>query len=110
MAADLRLVSKFSETAWRGFAPGMWQSRVNVRDFIKRNYTPYEGDASFLLSANKVLFNLAPHAVPRQRRDVDGGQRCQLGGAERYCDTLARRRRAVMKEANPRIAKLRSRA
>lgn len=34
--------------AWRGFAPGAWQERVNVRDFIQRNYTPYEGDNSFL--------------------------------------------------------------
>ena len=35
-------------TAWRGFTPGTWQSRVNVREFIQRNYTPYEGDAAFL--------------------------------------------------------------
>ena len=32
--------------AWRGFAPGKWQSRVNVREFIQRNYTPYEGDGA----------------------------------------------------------------
>ena len=34
--------------AWRGFAPGSWRSRVNVREFIQRNYTPYECDSSFL--------------------------------------------------------------
>ncbi|MDM0033729.1 formate C-acetyltransferase [Variovorax sp. J22P271] len=34
--------------AWRGFTPGMWQDRVNVREFIQRNYTPYEGDHAFL--------------------------------------------------------------
>ncbi len=34
--------------AWAGFAAGPWQERVDVRDFIQRNYTPYEGDASFL--------------------------------------------------------------
>jgi formate C-acetyltransferase len=34
--------------AWAGFAGGPWQDRVDVRDFIQRNYTPYEGDASFL--------------------------------------------------------------
>src|SRR4249920_3637687 len=39
------------EVAWRGFAPGSWQNRVNVREFIQRNYTPYEGDASFLQGA-----------------------------------------------------------
>ena len=37
-----------SESAWRGFTGGAWQTRVNLRDFIQRNYTPYEGDGSFL--------------------------------------------------------------
>ncbi|MDR9829589.1 formate C-acetyltransferase [Vibrio sp. FNV 38] len=36
--------------AWEGFANGDWQSEVNVRDFIQKNYTPYEGDESFLVS------------------------------------------------------------
>ena len=34
--------------AWVGFAPGSWQTRVNLREFIQRNYTPYEADGSFL--------------------------------------------------------------
>ena len=35
--------------AWEGFVPGKWSDdEVNVRDFIQRNYTPYEGDDSFL--------------------------------------------------------------
>jgi len=33
---------------WRGFEPGSWTRGIDVRDFIQRNYTPYEGDASFL--------------------------------------------------------------
>lgn len=34
---------------WEGFAPGRWSNgSVNVRDFIKKNYTPYDGDESFL--------------------------------------------------------------
>src|SRR5215203_2682729 len=36
------------EVAWRGFAPGPWKNRVDVREFIQRNYTPYEGDGTFL--------------------------------------------------------------
>lgn len=36
---------------WEGFHAGVWQAKVNVRDFIQRNYTPYEGDASFLKGA-----------------------------------------------------------
>ncbi len=35
--------------AWRGFIPGDWCDRIDVRDFIQRNYTPYEGDGSFLV-------------------------------------------------------------
>ncbi|PFG35528.1 formate C-acetyltransferase [Flavimobilis soli] len=34
--------------AWRSFDKGSWTETVDVRDFILRNYTPYEGDASFL--------------------------------------------------------------
>jgi formate C-acetyltransferase len=33
---------------WEGFAPGGWAGSIDVRDFIQRNYEPYEGDASFL--------------------------------------------------------------
>ena len=33
---------------WNKFQPGNWQKEINVRDFIQRNYTPYEGDSSFL--------------------------------------------------------------
>lgn len=34
--------------AWNDFEKGDWQSEINVRDFIQRNYTPYEGDSNFL--------------------------------------------------------------
>jgi formate C-acetyltransferase len=37
--------------AWRGFPPGLWQRDVNVRWFLQQNYTPYEGDGSFLAPA-----------------------------------------------------------
>ena len=33
---------------WNGFKSGKWQEEINVRDFIQHNYTPYEGDESFL--------------------------------------------------------------
>ena len=34
--------------AWKDFEKGEWQDKINVRDFIQHNYTPYEGDSSFL--------------------------------------------------------------
>ena len=33
---------------WRTFTSGIWEKEINVRDFIQRNYTPYDGDDSFL--------------------------------------------------------------
>ncbi len=39
--------------AWSGFEKGDWQSEINVRDFIQRNYTPYEGDSAFLSEATE---------------------------------------------------------
>ncbi len=33
---------------WNDFTTGDWESEINVRDFIQKNYTPYEGDSSFL--------------------------------------------------------------
>ena len=38
---------------WQGFNVGLWQNEINVRDFIQQNYTPYEGDASFLAPATE---------------------------------------------------------
>ena len=35
--------------AWNGFQNGDWQKEIDVRSFIQTNYTPYEGDASFLV-------------------------------------------------------------
>ncbi|UPR51195.1 formate C-acetyltransferase [Vibrio cyclitrophicus] len=43
--------------AWEDFAAGEWQSEVNVRDFIQKNYTPYEGDESFLVSEGTEATN-----------------------------------------------------
>ena len=34
--------------AWRTFDNGDWQDSIDVRDFIQKNYTPYEGDYAFL--------------------------------------------------------------
>ena len=64
---------------WEGFASGNWNDNIDVRDFILRNYTPYDGDGSFLSGpADKTMGTwhyLDEHylAVERERRvyDVD---------------------------------------
>ena len=46
--------------AWNEFNSGDWQSEINVRDFIQKNYTPYEGNDAFLANATektKKLWN-----------------------------------------------------
>ncbi|WP_054687943.1 formate C-acetyltransferase [Pantoea stewartii] len=45
-------------SAWQGFTEGEWQNSVNVRDFIQKNYTPYEGDESFLADATEATTTL----------------------------------------------------
>ncbi|OAT47430.1 pyruvate formate-lyase [Proteus hauseri ATCC 700826] len=51
------LNEKFAQ-AWKGFSEGEWQNAVNVRDFIQKNYTPYEGDESFLAGSTKATDTL----------------------------------------------------
>ena len=45
-------------TAWNGFKGGNWQDEIDVRDFINRNYTPYDGDQSFLEEATEATTKL----------------------------------------------------
>jgi formate C-acetyltransferase len=65
---------------WAGFAPGPWQSTIDVRDFIQRAYTPFEGDAAFLAAATPrtealwaTVMDLfaAERAAPKGVLDVD---------------------------------------
>jgi len=42
-----------TKEAWRGFKPGLWQRDINVRWFLQQNYTPFDGDDSFLAPATE---------------------------------------------------------
>src|SRR5688572_12400660 len=48
MATASKISPEQSNPAWRGFVSGAWKNSVDVRDFIQKNYTPYEGDGTFL--------------------------------------------------------------
>lgn len=41
-------LEKQTQPGWEGFVTGHWASEIDVRDFIQKNYKPYEGDDSFL--------------------------------------------------------------
>jgi formate C-acetyltransferase len=43
---------------WHGFQSGLWQTEINVRDFIQQNYTPYDGDDSFLAPATSRTLHI----------------------------------------------------
>ncbi|MCI7717950.1 formate C-acetyltransferase [[Pasteurella] aerogenes] len=51
-------LTEAQQKAWEGFVPGDWQTEVNLRDFIQKNYTPYEGDESFLAGATEATTTL----------------------------------------------------
>ena len=44
--------------AWRGFKGVKWTDDVDVRDFIQNNYTPYDGDESFLAGPTEATNKL----------------------------------------------------
>ncbi|NRD73649.1 formate C-acetyltransferase [Shewanella sp. VB17] len=44
--------------AWKDFVYGQWENEVNIRDFIQTNYTPYDGDESFLTPATLATTQL----------------------------------------------------
>ncbi len=60
-----------AQEAWRGFKPGLWQRDVNVRWFLQQNYTPYDGDDSFLAPATdrtKRLWKKLEDLFPEERK------------------------------------------
>jgi formate C-acetyltransferase len=65
--------TQMASSPWRGFAPGTWQSRVNVRDFIQRNYTPYEGDGKFLQGSTERTQGLWQKLLPLLAQEREKG-------------------------------------
>ena len=60
-------------TAWNGFKGGDWQNEIDVRDFINRNYTPYDGDQSFLEEATEATTKLNDKLVDIKLRERAAG-------------------------------------
>ena len=59
--------------AWRGFEGGTWEKEVNVRSFIKHNYTPYDGDDSFLEGATEDTLALWDQVMDLTRQEREKG-------------------------------------
>ena len=60
---------------WDGFTLGDWQGEINVRDFIQKNYTPYEGDSSFLTGITEKTKKLWDEVLElyKKEHDAEGG-------------------------------------
>ena len=64
---------------WQEFDGNIWKKEINVRDFIQTNYTPYEGDASFLTGATEATNKLwdCLKALQKQERARGGVLECE---------------------------------
>ncbi len=58
---------------WQGFEPGTWVREINVRSFIKHNYTPYDGDESFLAGPTKSTLDLWEQVLDLTRKERENG-------------------------------------
>ena len=58
---------------WNNFTSGIWVKEINVRDFIQKNYTPYEGDDSFLCEATQNTKDLWAQVMELTKEEREKG-------------------------------------
>ncbi|MEG4146063.1 formate C-acetyltransferase [Microcoleus sp. Pol12B5] len=58
---------------WHGFTEGNWTKEVNVRDFIQKNYTPYEGNAEFLTAPTEKTQQLWQKVLELMKQEREKG-------------------------------------
>ncbi len=68
----LHLINEYPKE-WEGFNQGRWSSTVNVRDFIKKNYTAYDGDESFLAPPTEATKKLWEQIMELTRKERENG-------------------------------------
>ena len=64
---------------WEGFEGRIWKEEVNVRDFIQKNYKPYDGDESFLADPTEATNKLwgALQKLQKEEREKGGVLDCE---------------------------------
>ena len=63
--------------AWNGFVGGDWENKIDVREFIQKNYTPYEGDESFLKGPTKRTTKLWDEVLELYKKEKEeAGKSC----------------------------------
>lgn len=58
---------------WNGFVGGQWEKVVDVRDFIQKNYTPYEGDDAFLCGPTQATKDLWAQVMDLSKKEREAG-------------------------------------
>lgn len=58
---------------WDGFNSGTWNNEIDVRDFIQRNYTPYDGDDQFLEAPTKATLKLWEQVGELNKKEREAG-------------------------------------
>ncbi len=56
---------------WKGFEKGEWKRQINVRNFIQKNYTPYEGDSNFLAGTTEKTKKLWDEVLELYKKEHD---------------------------------------
>lgn len=62
---------KFNQ--WNNFNPGSWQEEINVREFIQKNYTPYEGNSDFLAGPTQRTKELWNEVLELYKKEREAG-------------------------------------
>ena len=60
-------------TEWNNFNGGIWEKEINVRDFIQKNYTVYEGDDNFLTEATQNTKDLWQQVMNLSTQEIEAG-------------------------------------
>ena len=63
----------FDVQGWDDFVPGKWQKEIEVRDFIQKNYTPYEGDDTFLAEPTQDTKDLWQMVLELSKKEREAG-------------------------------------
>ena len=58
---------------WRGFEGGTWVKEINIRSFIRHNYTPYDGDESFLVGPTQNTKDLWEQVLELSKQEREAG-------------------------------------
>ncbi|MBE6107478.1 MAG: formate C-acetyltransferase [Erysipelotrichaceae bacterium] len=61
------------EDFYKGFVDGVWSKEINVRNFIQKNYTPYDGDDSFLAGPTEATLKLWDQVMDLSRQEREAG-------------------------------------